>query len=286
MIIDSHAHYAHPRFEVEAPYLLEQKDGYAVSRADRDGLLDEMQRNEIVGVIEPSIGLDGIEKQLALASKQKPRVWLALGVHPTRCIRTAWAKRKTLEKYTEENAPVAIGETGLDYHYPRHQQRRWRQKRWFVHQIKLADRLRLPLILHIRASDWDALRILRRYRARLHGGVVHCFTGDHLLAKQYVALGFAVGIGGKLLAKNEQAKALADTVRHIPLCHLLVETDAPFVLPDTEDLPLGKNQRKKLCNSSLILPSVIRRIAELRGEPYETVEEMLYQNTVRIFHLE
>ncbi len=285
MIIDSHAHYAHPRFDTEFPYLDRENGAYTVSRAHREELLAEMRDQQIVGFIEPSIGFDSIEKQLKLVSAHSPYMWAAIGVHPTRCIHTPWKNRKKVTEYAEESHPIAIGETGLDYHYPRNQQHRLRQKRWFVYQLKLAHRLNLPLVLHIREADGDALKILKKYRALLHGGVVHCFGGDHRLAEEYISLGFTIGIGGKLLCPDEQGRALCDTVKHVPLTHLLVETDAPFVLPDTAELTCSGNQRKKLCNSSLILPAVIRKIAELRGESHETVEETIYQNTVRTFGL-
>ena len=285
MIIDSHAHYAHTRYDTEFPYLCEDGEGYGVRRANRENLLDEMKKNGIIGFIEPSIGFDATEKQLALVSSHKDCMWAAVGVHPTRCIHTSWSKRKALTEYATNSQPIAIGETGLDYHYPRMKQYRFRQKRWFVYQIKLADQLQLPLVLHIRKADRDALRILKKYRKKLHGGVIHCFGGDYACAKEYIALGFTLGIGGKLLSGSPEAKLLEETVRNVQLSDLLTETDAPFVLPETGELFCGKNQRKKLCNSSLILPKVIERIATLRGEEKNTVENAVYRNTVRVFRL-
>ncbi|MBQ8408319.1 MAG: TatD family hydrolase [Clostridia bacterium] len=285
MIIDSHAHYAHPRFDTEIPYLREENGAMKVCRADREALLAELKKNGIAGVIEPSIGFDSIEKQLTIVSEHSDFMWATVGVHPTRCINTAWEKRRSVEKYAEKSDLIAIGETGLDYHYPRNQQHRLRQKRWFVFQIKLADKLNLPLILHVRAADRDALRILKKHKARLHGGVAHCFSGDAQLAREYIGLGFAIGIGGRLLCNDEQGRALCDAVKHVPLSSILVETDAPFVLPDTDELQCSGKQRRKLCNSSLILPAVIRRIAEIRGEAYASVEDAIYQNTVRVFGL-
>lgn len=286
MIIDSHAHYVHPRFHGEFPCLAREGDDYALRRVDRERLLDEMEARGIVGAIEPSIGADRWEQQRALTEAHRGTLWSAVGVHPTRCIRTPWKKRRQLAEYAEQVSPVAIGETGLDYHYPRRQQFRLRQRRWFVLQIKLADRLGLPLILHIRDADREALRLLRRYRARLHGGVVHCFSGDAALARAYLALGLSLGIGGRLLCDDEAGRRLCETVREVPVEALLVETDAPFVLPDLPTLSCSRNQRKKLCNSSLILPAVLDRIAELRGEDRERVEEVIYRNTVRLFGIE
>ena len=285
MIIESHAHYAHPKFDGEFPYLCETDGEYAVARSDRETLFDEMRRQGITHFIEPSIGFDAIEKQIALVEAHRECMSLVLGVHPTRCTRVAFGKRKELKKFAEKHAPVAIGETGLDYHQPRKEQRRSRQKRWFVYQIKLADKLCLPLVLHVRDADGDALKILRRHINKLRGGVAHCFTGNADVANEYISLGFAIGIGGKLLCENEIGRELCETVKMIPLSSIVVETDAPLVFPDTRDDLCGKNQRRKLCNSSLILPSVIRKIAELRGEDAGTVEDAIYENTVRAFGL-
>ena len=286
MIIDSHTHYAHRRYDTEFPYLCEDGEGYGVQRADREMLLGEMKKNGVVGFIEPSIGFDAIEKQMSLVASHSDCMWGAVGVHPTRCIHTGWGNRKALAEYAERFHPVAIGETGLDYHHPRMQQHRLRQKRWFVYQIKLADSLRLPLILHIREADRDALKILKKYKNKLHGGVVHCFGGDYACAKEYIALGFTLGIGGKLLSGTAEAQSLENTVKNVRLSDLLVETDAPFVLPETGELSCSKKQRQKLCNSSLVLPKVIERIADLREEESVIVEETVYRNTLFVFRLE
>ena len=285
MIIDSHAHYAHKKYEGEFPYLCEQNGAYTVQRATRERLFEQMRERGIVGVIEASIGFDQIENQLALHTASDIQIWKTVGVHPTRCIYTPWKNRKKVAAFAETASPIAIGETGLDYHHPRIKQRRLLQKLWFHDQLRLADRLQLPLILHIRSADRAALSILKRYKTRLHGGVVHCFSGDASLAEEYISLGFALGIGAKLLCGDKQAEILRETVKHVPLSALLVETDAPYVLPDRETLNCKQKQYGKIRNSSLILPAVIRKISELREEDYEMVEQAIYQNTVRVFQL-
>lgn len=285
MIIDSHTHYAYPRYDMEFYYLSCKDNEYMVGRAKREELISEMKDSGIVGFIEPSIGFDSIEKQISRAKENKNCMWLGIGVHPTRCVNTKWEKRKMLKEYCEKNNAVAVGETGLDYHHPRIKQHRLRQKRWFVYQIKLAEELNLPLILHIRKADKDALKILKKHKARLKGGVVHCFTLDSKVAKEYIDLGFVLGIGGKLLVNDDEGRALCDTVKNVPLNSLLIETDAPFVLPEIdEELCQGK-KRKKLCNSSLILPKVIDKIAELRGITSKEVESATYNTTIKTFNL-
>lgn len=285
MIIDSHAHYAHRRYDNSFLYLDIQNGAYAIARGERQELVEHLRDNGIIGWIEPSIAFESLEKQLKTGRTFPDSSWTALGVHPTRCIKTSLGNIKKLRYLTEHSNIIAIGETGLDYHHPRKEQHRLRQKIWFRYQLRLADRLNLPLILHIRMADRDALKILKRYRKRLHGGVVHCFSGDYHRAQVYLDLGFTLGIGGTLLRSDAVGKQLQDTVRRVPLSSLLVETDAPYVLPKLDTLECSGKQRKKLCNSSMILRPVIDKIAEIRDENPEVVENVIYQNTVRTFHL-
>ena len=281
MIIDSHAHYSLKQFNGSFQYLYDDGEGWAIGETDRDGLFAEMQKRGVAGAIEPSIELGKIEKQLNIASAYPSYIFSAVGVHPTRCVKYDFEERKKLRAFAESANIIAIGETGLDYHYPPEQCDREEQKRWFVYQIELADSLGLPLVLHIRDADEDALEILHQYRDKLHGGVAHCFKGDSKMAQRYVELGYAVGIGGKLFSRDDEGDALRDAVKNIPLSAILVETDAPMVAPDVSDVFGGEKLR--FCNTSLILPAVIREIAALRGIPKETAEEQISQNTLRVF---
>ena len=285
MIIDSHSHYFHHRFDSVSPCVFEKNGELGCVLADREELLFTLRDAGIVGCIEPSIGIDTIEKQQRLAESHPTFIRTAVGVHPTRCIHTGWKSRRELLRYALHPSVVAIGELGLDYHIPRKKQRRFWQRAWFLYQIKLAHRSSLPLVLHIREADRDAVRILKRNKRKLCGGVVHCFSGSLENARDYVALGLSLGIGGKLLSDDDYGRELCDIVREIPLEHILVETDAPYVIPDTWELPTSKSERKKLCNSSLILCAVIRKIAELKGVSEKEAEERIYENTVAIFSL-
>lgn len=282
MIIDSHAHYVYSWFNTDFKYVDYENGSFVIKETCREVLIEEMLKRGIIGFVEPSIGFKNINDQLALAKKNKNNMWVSVGVHPTRCIHTPWKNRKDVEKIAKKEKIVAIGETGLDYHHPRKTQKRIKQMKWFIYQIKLAHSLGLPMILHIRMADRDGLAILRFFKNKLHGGVAHCFTGDSKLAQKYIDLGFAIGIGAKLLNDDEEGKALREAVANVPISSILVETDSPYVLPDTID----REGCKKLCNTSLILPAIVERIADLRGESVKSVEEAIYQNTVRVFGLD
>ena len=204
MLIDSHVHFSHQRFDGTFRYLTCGKDGaFQLQEVHRLVLLQEMRETGIVGVIEPGITLASNYAAAALARQYASYVFPAVGVHPTRVADERWGDRKKLIRLSEEPGVVAIGETGLDYHRARNTQHRLWQKAWFIFQLKLAHQLQLPLVLHIRQADRAALQILRLYRNDLHGGVVHCFSGDYKTAKVYAELGFSLGIGGTLLQKND-----------------------------------------------------------------------------------
>lgn len=285
MIIDSHAHYAHRRFVGEFPYLDMTEGDFCLCRGELPQLVAQMQQRGIALSIEAGIGLEEVPDQLALARACGGWMRMALGVHPKKCLQTPWENREQLDTLVAAHDFVAIGETGLDYSVSPEERDVPCQKRWFDYQLDLAHRQRLPLILHIRDAHEDGLEFLRQRRGLLHGGVAHCFGGDYETATAYLDLGFALGIGGRLLHADPQAQTLADTVRRVSLETILVETDAPYILPDIRHLPYSGKQRKKARNTSLILPAVVDKIAAIRGEDRATVEETIYRNTVRIFAL-
>ena len=286
MIIDSHAHYAHKAFSGEFAYLAKEGAGFAVHRGNVGQLMAALEAQGIGLCIEPGITLEKFPEQVALAEALAPHIRLTVGLHPKHCAATPLRQRKLLRQYAREYPVVALGETGLEFHRNPKWWARWKQKMWFVHHIRLAHRLGLPLVLHVRGADEAALKLLRRHRKLLRGGVAHCFGGNYEIAMAYIELGYTLGIGGRLLQDNDMARDLEDVVRRVPLSALLLETDAPFILPELKELKIPGKQRKNLRNSSLILPDVLEKIAQLRQQPVEEVEQAIYENTLRVFGLE
>lgn len=284
MIIDSHAHYSTPSYTGSFRYLTTSLDGYTLEDGDLPQLLQQMEHAGIRCSIEPGISLSSNEDVLNFCRAHPLKAFPAVGVHPTRAIREKWSARKRLLTFAAEPDVIAIGETGLDYHYQRADQHRLRQMMWFLYQLSLAKERQLPVILHIRNAHKDALRILSRHPARKLGGVVHCFTGNKDDALRYVRLGYHIGLGGAILQKEDRSVQLWEAVKAIPLERILVETDAPYVLPDCGE-SIRRKQLRKARNSSLILPEVIEKIAQLKGISPETVEEVTAQNAIRLFSL-
>jgi len=284
MIIDSHAHYNNNAYKKPFRYLTYDKDGYALKEGDREQLFQELLDTNIPHSIEPGVSLASCEEVLQLCAEYLGRIFPAIGIHPTRSIFEKWSDRHKLNEYANTPGVIAVGEIGLDYHYKREEQHRLKQYLWFIYQLNLAWKMKLPVILHVRDAHEDALRILRWHPARKLGGVIHCFNGSKEIAEQYLKLGYHVGIGGSILQLEERAKYLWEAIPHIPLDRILVETDAPFILPYCKDVIQPKLLRRAR-NTSLILPAVIKKIAELKGIPSDEVELATTENVIRLFKL-
>lgn len=297
MLIDSHIHLSHSLYNGNFPFLSMEGEKYCIHRGTREQLIREIRSSGIDACIEPAIDIESNRKLLTLAEEYDGFLFPAVGVHPTRTYqykiiardgspvisRLNWKDRKQLETFANHPRVVAIGETGLDYHLPRNAQHRLRQKLWFLYQLKIAHKNNLPVILHIREADRDAIRILRRYQHYLHGGVCHCFQGSAEHAGIYTGLGLKLGIGGSLLANTPGKNALEQAVIQTPLEYILLETDGPYVKPDCPELP--KKQLRKARNTSLILPAVAQRIAELKMCSLEEVLGVTSENALQLFHL-
>lgn len=284
MIIDSHAHYNNNAYKKPFRYLSYGKDGYVLKEGDKEQLFQELLDANIPYSIEPGVSLQSCEEVLQLCAEYSGRIFPAVGIHPTRSIFEKWSDRHKLAAYASAPGVIAVGEIGLDYHYKREEQHRLKQYIWFIYQLNLAWKMKLPVILHVRDAHEDALRILRMHPARKLGGVIHCFYGSKEIVEQYLKLGYHVGIGGSVLQLEERAKDLWEAVPHIPLDRILVETDAPFILPYCKDVLLPKLLRRTR-NTSLILPAVINKIAELKGISPDEVERTTTENTIRLFSL-
>ena len=284
MIIDSHAHYNNNAYKKPFRYLTRNESGYALAEGDREQLFRELLDANIPYSIEPGVSIQSSEEVLELCAAYPGRIFPAIGIHPTRSIYENWSDRKKLDALARMPGVIAVGEIGLDYHHKREEQFRLKQHLWFLYQLNLAWKLKLPVILHVRDAHADALRILRWHPARKLGGVIHCFYGSREIAEQYLKLGYHIGIGGAILQLEERAKDLWEAVSYIPLDRILIETDAPFILPYCKAVIQPKLLRRTR-NTSLILPAVIEKIAELKGITVEDVERATAENAIRLFRL-
>lgn len=205
-------------------------------------------------------------------SDLNPYIFAAVGIHPEEIdgsLPENWLD--CLRVWLEHGDAVAIGEIGLDYHWPDSAPKE-RQREIFAAQLALSKELNYPVCVHDRDAHADVLALLKEYRPE---GVVHCFSGSSQMAREIIGLGMYIGIGGAVTFKN--AKKILQVAREIPLDRLLLETDAPYMAPEPHR---GKR------NDSTLIPHTAARIAELRGVTAREVLEASNRNIRRLFRLE
>lgn len=254
MIFESHAHYDDADFDT-----------------DREELLGSFAEHGIGTVINIGASVAGSEMTVEL-SERYSFVYGAVGVHPSEVEELTQEGLARLRSLCGHEKIVAVGEIGLDYHYP--EPAVAVQKEWFERQLELAREVKLPVIIHSREAAKDTLDIMTAHRAEEIGGVVHCFSYAKEMAKAYLDMDYYFGIGGVITFKN--AKKLKEAVQYIPMDKILLETDSPYLSPEPH-----RGER----NSSLNLPYVAEAIAELKGISYEEVVECTERNARRLFRL-
>lgn len=254
MIFESHAHYDDKAFE-----------------EDREELLAKLRENGIGYVVNVSSDLASVERTLALAKKY-PFVYAAVGVHPSDCGELDEEKFAWLREQCRREKVLAVGEIGLDYHWddvPRDV-----QKNWFARQLALAEEEGLPVIIHSREAAKDTLDIMRAEKPVGRRGVIHCFSYTKEIAKEFLSMGYLIGVGGVVTFQN--AKKLRECVEYLPMDAILLETDSPYLAP----VPYrGKR------NCSLYLPCVAEEIARMKGMTAKEVVEITEKNAKELFGL-
>lgn len=283
MFVDSHIHMSRKQYNGTTPCINSELENERIVYLRRKELITKMKAKDISFCIEPAVELESNYQLLELARDYPGFIYPAVGIHPTRAFFTKWKDRKIIDKLSVDDRVIAIGELGLDYHYERKKQHRLRQLMWFVWQLKLAYKRKLPLILHIRDADEDAIKVLRYNKKRINGGVCHCFNRGLEYAKVYTEeFGFMLGIGGSLLQSD--CHELEEVVKQIPLEFLVLETDGPYVKPLKPDGISGK-QWGKSRNTSLIIPDIAKRISEIKGIDIAEVEKVTTENVKRLFNI-
>ena len=199
-----------------------------------------------------------------------PYIYGAIGVHPDDVGALDEEKIQRMHQICQMEKTVAVGEIGLDYYWDKENHEK--QIYWFERQLEVAREEKLPFIIHSRDAAKDTLDTMKRLHAGDIGGVVHCFSYGKEMAREYLDMGLSLGIGGVLTFKN--ARKLVEVVEYAPLESLLLETDSPYLAP----VP---NRGKR--NSSLNIPYVVEKIAEIKGVSREEVEEITWKNSFRVF---
>ena len=254
-IIDSHAHYDDESYD-----------------EDRDKILNELKNNGVIGILNCAASYDSLKTTDKL-TKDYDFINGALGIHPENADEF---KENTLDEIKEyirnNNKIVAIGEIGLDYYWDENPPKDV-QKEVFRKQMKLAEELQLPVVIHDREAHQDTLEIIKEYPSVT--GVVHCFSGSVEFAKECIKLGYYIGFTGVVTFKN--AKKIIQGAKEIPIDRILVETDCPYMSPEP-------NRGKR--NRSDYIEYIINKISEIKEiEPLEA-NKIFNENFKRLLYKE
>ena len=257
MIFDTHTHYDDDQFD-----------------EDREVLLLSLEENNVGAVVNMGASMRGAKDSVALAKKY-PFVYAAVGIHPDHAKELNEEEFEILKQLAAEEKVIAIGEIGLDYYWDSTE--REDQKYWFKRQLALAEECNLPVVIHSRDAAADTLEIMKEAYT-LSGknltGVIHCFSYEMEMAREYVKMGFFLGVGGVATFKN--GRKLKEVIEDTPLDRIVLETDCPYLAP----VPFrGKR------NSSEKLSYVVEAIAEIKGVTEEEVERITWENACRLYRL-
>ncbi len=246
--------------------------------ADRDAVLARAAAAGVTRQIVTGTDLDSSTQGTALASAAPGVLWSTAGFHPHHAAGFDAERAAAIADLAARPQVVAVGECGLDYY--RDFSPRDAQRRAFEAQLDLAARVHKPVFLHQRDAHDDFVAILRNHRAALAAGVAHCFTGGRRELEDYVALDLVLGIPGWVNDERRGA-SLRESVPHIPPGRLLLETDAPYLLP--RDLtPPPKSRR----NEPAFLAHIARTVAHLRGDDLEALAARTTINAIELFRLQ
>lgn len=233
-----------------------------------DEIIKKIKDSGVRAVIVNGCNMETNKEILELVRKYDI-VYGALGFHPTELDNFNDSDLEWLEEHINDNKIIAIGEIGLDYHYDNTDKEK--QLCVFRRQLDLAYKYNKPVIVHSRDSIQDTYNILKESNCR---GSIHCYSGSLEMAREFVKIGFYLGIGGIVTFKN--AKNIIDVINGIDLKYILMETDSPYLTPEPFR---GKK------NDSSYLIYILNRIAFLKGIDKDVVNSTINNNVKRLFDI-
>ena len=249
-IIDTHAHYDDEAFE-----------------EDRDELLKSFEDKGIKRVVNIGASMESSRNSIALA-KEYPFVYAVVGIHPSCAEEISDKNISLLEEMSFDEKVVAIGEIGLDYYYDEPDKEI--QKKCFRAQLDLAKRCDLPVVIHSRDAAKDTLDILKEFEGVK--GVIHCYSYSKEMAREFIKLGYVLGVGGVVTFKN--AMESYSNCKLSNFDDFVLETDCPYLSP----VP---NRGKR--NSSLNLTYIIDKLSEIKGVSKDFIIEKSFENAKRLY---
>ena len=253
-IFDTHAHYDDEAFD-----------------EGREELIKAVHEAGVCKIVDIACSME-TSKKMPEFINDYDFMYGTVGVHPDDIYNLTDSDMDELKDLTKNEKIIAIGEIGLDYHYDDIDKEL--QKKWFEVQLELARELKLPISIHSRDAAKDTLDIMKALHGEDIGGVMHCFGYGVEVAKQYLDMGYYIGVGGVVTFKN--GRKLKEVVEYAPLDRIVIETDCPYLSP----VPFrGKR------NDSGNLTYVVEEIARLKGVDVDEVYELTYANAHKMYRI-
>lgn len=252
MLFDTHAHFDAHHFN-----------------EDRDELLSSLPGQGVSLIVNPGCDLSTSRTAVEIAERH-PFVYAAVGFHPEETPNAELSDLEEIRRLAAHEKVVAIGEIGLDYYWVKEEEGRKKEQEFFRAQMALAEELNLPVIVHDREAHGDTLAIVKEFpNVR---GVFHCYSGSVEMAQELVKMGWMLSFTGVLTYHN--ARKAVEVAEAIPLEHLMIETDSPYMAP----VPYrGKR------NHSGYVRHVCEKLAEIKGIPFEQCAEITLKNGCHFF---
>ncbi len=252
-LFDSHAHYNDEKFN-----------------EDRDSLIKAIYNEGVTKIITAGYSLESSKRAIEIANIYD-FMYATSGISPNDIDKYKKEDLEIIEKLAKNDKVVAIGEIGLDYYW--NKENKEIQKDVFVSQIKIANKLELPIVIHTREAIYDTLEILKNNVCNKKG-VFHCCPLNKDLVREGLKLGFYISFAGPITFKN--SKNAEDIIKMVPTEKILIETDSPYLSPE----PLRGRR-----NDSRNVKYIAQKIAEVKEITVEEVAKATYQNAKNIFNI-
>ena len=253
-LLDSHAHYNDEKFD-----------------DDRDTIIKEAYNSGITTIINAGYSLESSKKAIEIAN-QYEFMYATVGVSPNDIEDLKGNYIEDIEELAKSHKVVAIGEIGLDYYW--NKENKEKQKEIFMEQIKLANKLELPIVIHTREAVMDTIDILKKIECKKRG-VFHCCPLNRELVKEALKLGFYISFAGPVTFKN--SKNAEEIVNLVPIEKILIETDSPYLSPE----PVRGRR-----NDSRNVKYIAQKIADIKGLTIEEVAKQMHKNIEKIFNMQ
>jgi TatD DNase family protein len=252
-LIDTHAHLQWPDFD-----------------KDREQVIKRAFDAGVRAIVNIGYDLNASCEAVRIAHAHED-IYAVVGIHPHNAKTIHANLLSPLRELAQRSKVVAIGEIGLDYY--RHLSPRIQQKEAFEQQIRLAKELELPVVIHDREAHADVLEVVRSYGKDVTG-VMHCFSGSVEMAREAIKLGYLISLAGPVTFPN--ARNLHQLVQNLPVESVVLETDCPWLAPQPHR---GKR------NEPAFIVETARKVAELKGIPFEELVEATSENAKRLFRI-